>query len=254
VPIKSVYVYGLVRAEKDLEFGNIGPDHNGEQARVYTVRLGSIGAVVSDHWDTGRIRPLRKNVEPHHRVIREVMKSTTVLPMAFGHVSKSAEMVMKMLKRDRACIEEQLERVGGRVEMGLKVIWAVDNIFEYMVERSAELKSYRDEIFVQGRSPSQPELIELGRMFETQLNKQREDLAERIELLRENSAEIKFNPAKNEKVVMDLSILVERGALERFEGFVHEVAKLFPAQCVVDYNGPWAPFNFVELQTQAAAA
>jgi len=35
--------------------------------------------------------------------------------------------------RNRRAFEEQLERVTGKVEMGLRVAWDVPNIFEYFV-------------------------------------------------------------------------------------------------------------------------
>ncbi len=46
---------------------------------------------------------------------------------------------------------------------------------------------------------------------------------------------------------MNLACLVRREAQEQFEAGVFEAAKLFDNNFTFDYNGPWAPHNFVEL-------
>ena len=47
--------------------------------------------------------------------------------------------------------------------------------------------------------------------------------------------------------------LVERERLKIFEEQVYQVAGTFPAQYLFDYGGPWAPFNFAELDLRTAA-
>jgi hypothetical protein len=41
--------------------------------------------------------------------------------------------------------------------------------------------------------------------------------------------------------------LVERSALAQFEGCVFQAAQQFDNNFAFDYNGPWAPHNFVEI-------
>ena len=58
---------------------------------------------------------------------------------------------------------------------------------------------------------------------------------------------VTVNPPKSEKCVMDLAFLVERARMRDFEERVNQVAGTFPACYLFDYGGPWAPFNFAEL-------
>jgi hypothetical protein len=53
---------------------------------------------------------------------------------------------------------------------------------------------------------------------------------------------------------MDLALLVQRDGVKSFEERVCQVAGTFPAQYVFDLSGPWAPFNFVEIDLHTAAA
>jgi len=251
----GLYLYGLIRTDEDMGFGEIGLEYDGKPGRVYTLRVDSIAAVVSDYAARGKILPLRRNLDPHNRVIREVMKRVTIVPMTFGHVAKGTDEISRMMRRNRSDIRSQLDRVSGKVEMSLKIKWGVENIFEHFVSVDPELRAQRDEIFGRSGTPSQPEMIELGRMFEQRLTREREEQTERvIELFRSYSGEVKVNPPKNEKVLMDLALLVDRSELKRFEEQVYQVANSFPAEYVFDYTGPWAPFNFVELDLQKAAA
>jgi len=98
------YLYGLIRATGNTEFGCIGLEHNGEPGRVYTLLAGSVAAVVSEFSPREKILPLRKNLDPHHKVIREVMKTMTIVPMTFGHVAKSDMEITKALQRNRVAI------------------------------------------------------------------------------------------------------------------------------------------------------
>jgi hypothetical protein len=242
------YLYGLIRAKEDADFGAIGLDHDGSRGQVRTVLVDSVGAVVSDFSPKERLLPLRKNIEPHNEVLKAVMRTTTVAPMTFGHVVRSEEEIRKTLRRHKAAIGAQLDRVSGAVEMGLKVKWDVDSIYDYIVGVDPELAALRDQIFGRSNAPTQNEKMELGKLFEDRLNREREEQTERVlELFKGDVREAKANVPKGEKMVMDLAFLVDRDAQKKFEERIYQVAGAFPTEYVFDYSGPWAPFHFVDL-------
>ncbi len=242
------YLYGLIRTKEDVDYGAIGLEHDGSRGRVHTVLVDSVGAVVSDFSPRERLLPLRKNLEPHNQVLKEVMRSVTVIPMTFGHVARNDEEIRKTLRRHSAAISAQLDRVDGAVEMGLKVKWDVDSIYDYIVGVDRELAAMRDQIFGRSSAPSANEKMELGKLFEDRLNREREAQAERVvEMFKDGVRETKVNVPKGEKMVMDLAFLVERGAQKAFEERIYQVAGAFPSEYVFDYSGPWAPFHFVDL-------
>src|SRR5262245_20306073 len=119
------YVYGLIRSPHDMELGNIGLLRDGVLARVFTLRVGSLAAVVSELPIERKILPLRKHIARHHTVLCEVMKTATILPLTFGHVARSEDEIAKALQRNRRSIGAQLDRIDGQVEMGVKVRWDV---------------------------------------------------------------------------------------------------------------------------------
>jgi len=129
------------------------------------------------------------------------------------------------------------------------VAWNAPNIFEYLVGADAELRAARDRLLAAGGASTRNEKIELGRAFERRLNQQREEHTRKVgRALASVAAEFKVNPCRSEPEVMNAACLVRREAQEEFRAAVETAAKLFDENFTFDYNGPWAPYNFVELE------
>ncbi len=240
---EASYVYAITNRVENLVYGDIGIDG----AAVYAIPLGPVAAVVSDIADRS-IRPERSKLAAHHGVVKRLMEERTVLPVAFGTIADSPQAVLGILSDNREVFVEQLNRVQGTVEMGLRVTWDVPNIFQYFVTRHQELASLRDSLLGKLRGPSHEDKIELGRLFDRVLTQDRETHTDKVEeVLLPRCVEIKRNPPRNEQEVMNLACLVNRDAQKRFEDGVFEAAKLFDNNFAFDFNGPWAPYHFVSV-------
>jgi hypothetical protein len=167
---------------------------------------------------------------------------------------RGALAITKFLKQGHKSLRRQLERLDNKVEMGLRVRWDVENIFDYFVRQDRELAEARDRIFLRPGTPSQDEKMELGRMFEERLEQERSRHAEQMmERFRDATSELKVNTPKGEKTVLDMVMLVDRAQVQQFEQKVYQIAEAYPNQYTFDFNGPWAPFSFVELQLRGQA-
>jgi hypothetical protein len=186
-------------------------------------------------------------------VIKEVMKTSTILPVSFGVVADNEASIKKILKLNHDSFISQLKRMEGKVEMGLKIDWDVENIFEFMVRKHRTLELFRDNIFLKPTGATQEEKLELGRMFETILNEDREKHIAAVQDILENyCCEIMVNKPKDENAIMKLACLVEKTKMEQFEKGVFEAAKEFDDNYAFDFNGPWAPHNFVDIKLKTA--
>jgi hypothetical protein len=241
------YLYAIADAvETSPIYGNIGI--NG--APVYVITLGALAAVVSDITEK-RIRPERKNLAAHNVVIKRLMEESTVLPVAFGTIAASNKALLNILKHNSATFVEQLDLVRGKVELGLRVVLDVPNIFEYMVHRHPDLAELRDSMSSKQHGLTQNDKIEMGRLFDHLLTQDRELHAETVmDVLGPRCVDIKQNPSREEKEVMHLACLVERGAQKAFEDGVFEAANRFDNNFSFDFNGPWAPHHFVSVALQ----
>jgi Gas vesicle synthesis protein GvpL/GvpF len=246
VPVASgrKYLYAIVAGGEARSYASLGIEGND----VYSITEGRVAAVVSGLADA-KIRPQRANLAAHQAVLKSLMADTTPLPMAFGTIAASPEAIRRILVRNQRAFQEQLKRVDGKLEMGLRVAWDVPNIFEYFVNTHAELRLARDRLVGTRHEFTQEEKIELGRMFDRLLHDDREDHTRKVQhALAPVCVEFKANPCRNEHEVMNVACLVRRDAQEEFSAGVFAAAKLFDNNFAFDYSGPWAPHNFVELE------
>jgi hypothetical protein len=244
---RGKYLYAIVPVSGERTYGFAGI--NG--ADVYTIANGRLAAVVSDI-PNEKIRPERRHLAAQQSVLKGLLAAAeAMLPMAFGIIADGPRAIQGILKRNHETFLQQLQRVAGMVEMGLRVSWDVPNIFEYFVNTHEELRATRDRLLRPDRKPSQEDKIELGRLFDRLLQEDRETYTEKVEeILSHYCREIKRNKCRHEGEVMSLACLVQREAQEWFEEGVFEAAKLFDNNFAFDYNGPWAPHNFVELDLE----
>ncbi len=237
------YLYAIVEDPAETDFGTIGMDGS----TVYSIVEGKTAAVVSNV-PNKKIRPQRKNIAAHHAVLNKIMEKMTPLPMAFGIIADGEQAIRKILSDNRAVFREQFATVAGKVEMGMRVSYDVPNIFEYFIATNSEIRAARDKFFGGHREPSQEAKLELGRMFDRQLNDNREEYTNQIiDILDEYCDDIKENKCRNENEIMNLACLINRSDQKRFEEGVFESARLFDNNFSFEYNGPWAPHNFVNI-------
>ncbi|HEX8199337.1 MAG TPA: GvpL/GvpF family gas vesicle protein [Isosphaeraceae bacterium] len=241
------YLYAIIDAgEARMDFAFSGL----EGARVYALGDGRVAAVVSD-LPNQKLRPERRRLAAHHEVLKRLMPEHVVLPMAFGLIAEGTEAVRRLLRLNGEAFTAQIERVRGRVEMGLRVSWDVPNIFDHLIASHPHLGALRDHIFRGGRRPSQEEKIELGRLFDQILTDDRAEVVERItHALRPYCREIKENRPRNEREIANLACLVDLTRQKEFEQGVIDAAGYFDISYAFDFNGPWPPHNFVDIDLQ----
>jgi len=241
---KYLYAIALADARRDGALAGI------DGRPVVAVSQGGVTAFVSDCRHE-RIRPERAHVTAHREVLKGLMREGTVLPMAFGIIADDLKAVRRMLTQNQEAFREQLERVAGKLEMGLRVTWDVPNIFDYFVGLHPELRAARDQVLGDQRAVRQDDKIELGRLFDRLLNEAREAHAEVLEeALAPCCAEIKRAVPRKLNEVANLNLLIERSDQYVLENTAIRVAAQFDNHFAFDLNGPWAPHNFVALELQ----
>src|SRR3989304_4912851 len=166
---QKIFPHAVAPDLNGVNFGPIGLDGG----TVYAITNGRVSAVVSDVPE--KIRPERRQLAAHQEVLKRLMlDATAVLPVAFGVVADNPAAIRRILSGNQKPSLEQLRRVAGRVEMGLRVTWDVPNIFEYFVQTHPELRAARDQFFAGNRQPPQDDKIEVGRLFDRPLAAGRE--------------------------------------------------------------------------------
>lgn len=243
------YLYAVIPGTDEKELGLKGL-HDKD---VRTIAEGEIAAVVSEVAETGKLRPERRHLAAHQNVLSHLVENGgVVLPVSFGTISDSEKGIRTMLTKYQKALLEQVEKVAGKVEMELRVLYEVENVFEYYVTRYPELREMRDRVYAPGHEPTREEKIDLGQLFERIQTEEREKLTAQVEKsLAPPCVEIKRNKPRNEKEIMRLSCLIgKEDAKERWEPSLDEASKPFDDNFSFEFNGPVPPYNFVEVRVR----
>lgn len=238
------YIYAVVTHSADQPLNFKGLDDR----PIYTIAHRGMAAVVSD-LESDRIRPQRRNLAAHRAVLSGLMAvEEAVLPMRFGTIAATANEIKSLLASNRETFASQLKQIAGKLEMGVRVVWDVPNIFEYFVDAHPELKEARDRLFGGSNQPSQNDRIELGRMFE---RLHEADLSAHCATVEEElaplCAAIKRGALRDDRDIMNLACLVGKDRRAEFEQGVFRAATHFDNNFAFDYNGPWPPHSFAEI-------
>ena len=240
---QGVYLYAVSKATVRLDEPLAGI----AGGAVYALVEGDLAAILSDV-DQQKIRPERRNIAAHQDVLRGLMAADTVLPMAFGTVAESRKAVSRMLKTYQSRLVKQLRELCGKVEMGLRVALDAPDSYEYLIAQSPEILALRDQLALKGGG-SHSEKIELGRQFAELLEDTRSASLEKIEVtLAPFCFGIHSNTVKGDKEIANLAFLVDREKLPDFERQVGKIADEFDDRFTFQYSGPWAPYNFVNIE------
>lgn len=249
----GTYLYAVL--PKSSVPGDLGQMQGIENGKVYSITTGELAAVVSDVPTREELRPERRLMAAHQQVLGHVTNaSLVVLPVSFGTIADSTESVRDLLQRYQKDLSEQIRRVEGKREMGVRVSYEAQkpSVFDFLVASSPELRQARDAMA--GREATRDEKINLGQKVDGALNALRDEYCRRVEEAIGGVAESKRNPPHNERELVNLAFLVPVSRQAEFDEAVRSAAKLFPDTFSVREFGPYPPYDFVNLHVTSLRA
>lgn len=241
--------YATILTNQECNFGSIGLNNQ----RVHSINYRDVGALMSDYPRVDKIKLLRKYLAPYHRVVREAAKLFTTIPARFGQIARDAGEVSIVLQRNYDRIRRELDRLDGKVEMGIKARWDVENLrvegkpvtlFEYSVERDEALRTRRDKLQTKG-TPSRAEQIDFGRYFHDRIEHARREITERV-LAALPPAEVRLDDVFEDNMATNATLLIEKDLLKQLEGAVDALGESMGDEYSLKLDGPWPPFSFVD--------
>jgi hypothetical protein len=192
----------------------------------------------------------RSNTLDYAGVIDELSKSCTLLPVRFGSVMESEDEILKMLERNYRGIQDNLLRVEGRVEFGLKVfcdpeklksrpeIFGKDNIKIFDKTPGSQNNSvYLDYV--------NKKLIEY-RIEEALLSFVNSVIKEITGCCKSAGANGKFRKMVSPNNIIDGLFLIDRSKTNELITVVKELQVKYPDLNLM-LTGPWPPYNFVDI-------
>lgn len=237
---QQVYLYGLIPSNIKV------PDIQGvanPPLKVEVYPLDGVSLLVSHlPEDSGELS--FEDTVKHFHVLEAIMRETTVLPFRFGTVTASLSQVADMLKSRHGLIEQELKRLEGFYEVGLKAYWKKDAILKELNRRYGDHRS-----LVLKAQLDREAAIELGQRVEQIVNEWRGRLSKRI-LPELNMLATASHTGESTTVEMllNLSFLVNAGQEAKLNSRVQGFGEEFGEQVEFHYTTGLPPYNFTKLE------
>ncbi|MFQ5903017.1 MAG: GvpL/GvpF family gas vesicle protein [Candidatus Binatia bacterium] len=246
------YIYCIIAADGKKNLGPLGIGGK----NVHTVCYESLAAVVSDS-PVMKYPITRENTLAHQRVMEEVMKHHTVLPVKFSTIAESQGGVAveeriraQVLERRYEEFEDLVGEMRDKVELGVKALWRkMDAIFAEIVSENSQVKALKNRIAAKPSTPTHGLRMKLGEMVKDALETKREIEANHIlTVLKNVSVEVRKNKTFGDKMVANFAYLVETERVEEFDERLSRLSTEYEQRGTFKYVGPVPICNFVELE------
>lgn len=240
------YIYCIIGTRQERNFGPIGIGGRGDD--VVTIDYDNLSMAVSDHPVT-RLVVNRENMLAHEKVIEEVMKEFTVLPVRFCTIAASADEIRRLLDRRYKEFRNLLKDMDHKVELGVKAFWRnMECIFKEIVQENGDIRESKKKLRKEGGKKNYQAKIEVGKMVEGALEKKKEREAERLlNTFWRISVDYSINNTVGDEMFMNASFLVDKGREKEFDNTMDDLSNKFEDRTRFMYAGPLPPYNFVNI-------
>lgn len=239
------YLYCFLRESEPQTFDSKGMGSRGDT--VTTIHYRDLAAVVSAS-PLGEYETNRRNMLTHTRVQEEVMQRYSILPVRFNTVAPDRETLYRLLEQRYAELQQLLDGLMGKIEMGLKALWYEGVVFDELLAENTNIRRLRDAL--QGRSPDETyyERIRLGEMIEAALSQKRADEETRIlDALRPLVDAVHISPNIGERMIVNAAFLVDRQKEAALNTVIQALDADMGKRILFRYIGPVPPYNFVNV-------
>jgi hypothetical protein len=244
------YAYGVIRSHEPLTF-KVEP-LNGRGAVTAIVEDG-LALIVSPH-DNSELKPSRRNMLAHTRVLEEAMRTHDVLPMRFGMLVTNADEARRVLRDNAEAFGAALEKITGKVELSLKVWWKDGVVFREVMAENRRLAQQRDELARLDPKQSHYARIDFGKAVEAAVALKRaadaKSVLQRLELL---CTDILQGETVEDTMVCNLTLLVDKSLEKMVDEAVNRIDDLLGGRFTMKYVGPIPPFSFAQLELKSGA-
>jgi len=247
------YIYCIIETKIERNFGPIGIGGRGDE--VTTIGYKDLGMVISNSPMTKYVVS-RENLLAHERVIEEVMKEFTVLPVRFCTIASNADEIRNLLDRRHREFKNLLRDMDHKIELGIKGLWKnMDLLFKEIIKENHEIKRLKEKMQndkgkkkFSSTKTSLEAKVEVGKLVEEALKEKKDKEAEKIEeTLRRAAIDYKRNKTIGDEMFINAAFLIDRGREKEFDNIMEDLSEEYKDRIKFMYAGPLPPFNFVNI-------
>ena len=210
-----------------------------------TISYRDLGAVISNVPMTKYVVD-KESMIAHEKVIEEVMKDYTVLPVRFLTVATSADEIRSLLRKRYTEFMGLLRQIDNKVELGLKVLWRdMESIFREIIEQNKEIALLIEKASSEQSSEEKKATKEA---IKSALEQKKVVEGEKLlGPLRGIAHDFRLNKTYGDDMIMNAAFLVDKGWEKEFDNRVDELATRYGDRMKFIYIGPAPPYNFINI-------
>lgn len=244
--MSRLYVYGLLAADAAPALGALGTGL--ANLPVACVRGRTMAALVSADVPEP-LMATRRNMLAHTAVLERIMRAAPLLPVRFDTVAPDPGTLLACLDFHAATFAAGLERITGRIELGVKASWPAGTVAMETVQADPSLAAWRDRLAARPPAETYYERIEFGRRVEAAIAARRQALEQEIAAaltpLAERRAELRL---LEDNMILNHAFLVPGTSEPEFDATIEQLVARYGERVTFRYVGPVPPYNFVDLR------
>lgn len=247
IPKEGKYIYGIIRNSNPIDYGPIGMGKRAD--RVYGISYNGITAIVSASpiiiYEARRI-----NMITHEKVLEEVMKQFTVLPVRFSTISEYDDDagILRIIEKDYKKFDEMLTKMEGKKELGIKILAKEAEIYESIIEKYDNIRVLREKLINLPADKTHYQRVKIGEMVAEALKKETENYKDTIiAALNPLSVDVKINDNYGEMMILNAAFLIKNETEPAFDKVVNNLSEQYGRLMTFKYTGTLPLYNFVNL-------
>lgn len=228
-----------------LLMANHGIDHSKLEAVSSTGLIAVAGKV-----NRQKVVSSTENALIYARVIDELFRHYTLLPVRYGTVANSREAVVSLLKKHTHELRQNLDEVKNKEEFSLKLFWKHKGRHQSIGEQPGAEEKEEQMPFL-ADTPRKTYLLQKIRRHrhEKTLANYSVQLAGEVKhWLASLSPTFKFKNMVSQHIILDATILIKKGHQQDLVQATRSFQDHHPDLHLL-LTGPWPPYHFVELSS-----
>jgi len=235
---QGLYAYCIIQLEQETDLRTKLPTD------LFFISYSNIAVIVKKAAQTSW-QPNRKNILNHQKVVTHLQEIIDILPLRFGTVFKNTNEAEKILDNNFKEINRLLNKIKGRIELGLKIFWKQDAFIIEIGDKKIE--KLKKEYGVR-KKDRYAIAIEAGKMIEEKVLDKRDEYVRSIfKPLRNLADDSILNPVTGEKMVFNAAFLIKSDHITVFDEAIKELNDKYQDKFIFKYSGPWTPYDFVKV-------
>jgi hypothetical protein len=247
----ALYVYGVIPAADAAGWpGADGVD--GPAAQVRAIQEGDLAALVSDI-PGDRVPCRREDLEAHRRVLALAIEHGTAIPMRFGMVMDSEDLLrQRLLLKHGPELGDLLRTLDGQVQMTIRAFYAEDALLRHVMETNEDIAKRTAALEGLPELATRTERIALGELVAAAVDARRtRDEQALLERLKPFASDVRVDPPGGERVALNAQLLVPRARRVALDDAVRELGSALQGYLALRYIGPLPAYSFSELSLES---